>query len=78
MSDFPETFDAFRTWPRDAGAGYSTPLGTMTEEDIAYYADGHPYVASMRIATYRLESIRDVPVDGGPEATSRWYERTGR
>jgi hypothetical protein len=45
---------------------------------IPFYADGHPYVHRLEVATYTLTEEVEVPVDRSPERLASWKDRNGR
>jgi hypothetical protein len=76
--DFPKTIEAFHT-KNIGGGAYGSPVDGMTPPvDYAFYADGHPYVESMQVATYELVRVRDVVVDRSQDRIATWDKRNGR
>lgn len=75
MSDFPKTTRRFIAYRDDGSEIYAGEL--REDRSLDFYSDGHPFVGKLRVATYALESIEEVPVDASAESRAAWTGKRG-
>jgi hypothetical protein len=62
-------------------SGYRTDLDSNYNNDLSFYANGHPYVHRIEVQRFRIlpdGEPQDVHVDRKPELLKTWHERNER